>query len=99
MNVSYHCYFFVLNNKKLSTHMVQIIEHINSSNQKIHSYDQMSAMVFNLGSKKGESKDNFSPQITRLQNSLLVVIVDTLGKDISNVYSKSDMRKIHTSSV
>ena len=32
---------FVLDNKTLSLHMSQISEHINSSNHKIHSYDQM----------------------------------------------------------
>ena len=32
--------------------MAQIRQHINLSNHKIHSYDQMSKMIVNLGSKK-----------------------------------------------
>ena len=43
---------FVLNDKKLSSHMVQISEHINSSNSKIHSYYQMRKIIVNLGNKK-----------------------------------------------
>ena len=38
--------------------MAHISEHINSQNQKIHSYDKMSNIIVNLGSKKGENKNN-----------------------------------------
>ena len=34
-----------------SSHMSQRVEHINSLNQKIHSYDQMRKHIVNLGSK------------------------------------------------
>ena len=44
LNGSYHCYFF-LNDKNLSSHMSQNYEHINLSNQKIQSYDQMSKII------------------------------------------------------
>ena len=43
---------FDLNVNKLSSHMPQISEYINSSNKKNHSYDQMIKMIFILGSKK-----------------------------------------------
>ena len=78
--------------------MAQISEHINYSNQKIHSHDQMIKMIVNLGSKKGQNKDA-SCQITHLQNSLLISIVDTPENYLSNVDRKSDMIKVRTSSV
>ena len=90
---------FVLNYKQLSSHMDQISEHINSSNNKIHSYDQMSKIVVNLVSKKCENNNNSTCQINRLQNFLLMSIVDTPERDLSNVDSKSDMIKVRTSSV
>ena len=34
--------------------MAQIREHLNSTNQKINSYDKMRKTIVNLGSKKGE---------------------------------------------
>ena len=43
---------FVLDDKKLSSHMAQNSEDIISSNHKIHSYDQTSKIISNLGSKK-----------------------------------------------
>ena len=58
--------FFVLNKKKLSSHMDQISEKFNSSNHKTHSCDQMIKMIVNLGSKKGENNNNSSPQLIYL---------------------------------
>ena len=46
--------FFVLGDKKLSSHIDQISEQINYSNQKIHSYNKIINMIVNLGSKKGK---------------------------------------------
>ena len=69
-----------LNNKKLSSNMVQISEHINSSNHKIHSYDQMREIIVNLGSNKGKNNNNNSPQLTCLQSSLLTSIVENLKR-------------------
>ena len=43
---------FFLKDNKLSSNMDQISEHINSSNNKIHSYDKISKIILNLGSKK-----------------------------------------------
>ena len=43
---------FFLDDNKLSSHMAQISEHINSSDQKINSYDQMRKIIVNLGSKR-----------------------------------------------
>ena len=54
--------------------MAQISEHINSSNQKIHSYDQMSRIIVNLGSKKVKNNNNPYTQLTYLHNSLLMSI-------------------------
>ena len=79
---------FVLNDKKISPHMVQISEHIDSSNHKIDSRDKMRKIVINLVSKKVENNDNSSCQLTCLQNSLIISIVDTPEKDLSNVDQK-----------
>ena len=43
---------FFLKDKKLSSRMDHISEHINSSNQKNYSYDKMSKMIFNLAIKE-----------------------------------------------
>ena len=40
--------FFVLNDKKLSSNIDKISEHINSSNKTIHPYDHMSKIIVNL---------------------------------------------------
>ena len=56
-------------------------------------------MIFNLGSNKVDNKDNSSRQIYCLQNSLLMSIVDTPKKGLSNVEDKYDTRKVHTSSL
>ena len=91
--------FFVVDDKKLSSHMPQISEHINSSNKKTHSYDQMRKMVVNLGSNKVRNNDSYSPHITCLHNFLPMIIVDTPENDLSSVDHKSDIRKIPTSLV
>ena len=84
---------FFLNDNKLLSRMAQISEHVNSSNHKIHSYDQMSKLIVNLVSKKCENNNNSTCQLNHLHNSLLMSIVDTPEKDISNVDRKLDKRK------
>ena len=49
--------------------MAQVSEHINSTNNKINSYDQMIKMIVYLGNKKGDNKDNYYPQLYNLNNS------------------------------
>ena len=72
---------FFLIFKKLSLHMDRISEHINSSIQKIYSYDQMRKMIFNLGNKKCKNNNNSTCQLISLQNSLLMCIFVTTKKD------------------
>ena len=50
--------FCVLDYKKMSSHMAHISEHINSSNHKIHSYDQMRKMIVNLVFNKCEDNNS-----------------------------------------
>ena len=38
--------------QEIYSHMNQISKHVNSLNQKIHSYDQISKIIVNLGSNK-----------------------------------------------
>ena len=64
--------------------MSQISEHINSSNHKIYSYDQMSKM---------RKQEQLSIEF------LLMIFVDTPENYLSNVDHKLDMRKVRTSSV
>ena len=91
--------FFVLNHNILSSHITHIIEHIISSNQKNHSYDQMSKMIVNLVFKKCESDDTYSCQLTRIHDLLLLNVFDTPEKDLSNIDCKYNMIKVPTSSV
>ena len=60
--------FFVSNDKNISSHMGQSSEHINSSNQKIHSYDQMIKMIVNLGNNKCKNNNNYTWQLISPQN-------------------------------
>ena len=85
-----------LSENKLSSNIAQISVHLNSINQKVHSYDQMRNFIVNLGSTKGKNSNNSSPQLTRQQNPLLMSIVDTSGKYLSNVEGKPDKRKVFT---
>ena len=59
----------------------------------------MIKMFVNLVSKKWKNNNNSTYQISRLQNPLLMIIVDTPGNSLSNIYRKLDMRKVHTPSV
>ena len=90
---------FVLNDSKLSSHMFHISQYINSSNKKIHSYDQMNNMIIDLGSNKCENNNKSTRQLNHLQNQLLKIIVETPENDVLNVDMKLDKRKILTSSI
>ena len=59
----------------------------------------MGEMIFNLGNKKCENNNNSTGHINRIQKSLLISIVDTPEKDVSNVDSKLDKIKVFTSSI
>ena len=59
----------------------------------------MIKIIVNLGSKKCENNDTSNFQITGLQNSLLMSIVKTPQKDLSNIDRKYDTRKVNTSSI
>ena len=63
--------------------MKQLGEHINYINQNIHAFDQISKIVFYLGSKKGVINDEYSPKLTDIYTYLSISIVDTPEKDIS----------------
>ena len=91
--------FFVLGDKTFLSHMTQISEHINSSNHKIHSYDKMIKIIVNLGNDKCENNNNSTCQLRSLQNSVLIVIVDTTEKYLLNVYQKPDTTKLSISSI
>ena len=85
---------FGLENKKLSSQMAQISEHINSSNHNIHSYDKTRNMIVNLGSKNGKNYNNSYWQLTCLYNSLLMSILTTLKRIYPMLIWKYDMRKV-----
>ena len=77
--------------------MAQISEHINSSNNKIHSYYQMVKIIVNLSKQKFKNNNKPLGHLNQIQKSLLMSIFDTPEKYVSNVDRKSDKRKIHTS--
>ena len=79
--------------------MVQFSEHINDSNHKINSYDQITKAIVNLVSNKCQNKNNPTCQLSCLQNSLLMRIFDTPQKYLPNVDWKSYIRKVRTYSV
>ena len=91
--------FLVLNRKILSSHMYHISQTINTTNQKIHSHDQMIKMIVNLGSKKDDKNDDSSPKIINLHNTLLMCIVDATENDLLHGEGKSVIRKVCSSSV
>ena len=88
---------FVINDKKLSSQMAQISEHINSSNQKMHSYYNMGNVTVNWSNKKCKNNNNSTGHINHIQKPLLMNIVDTPEKDVSNFDSKVDKRRIRKS--
>ena len=91
---------FVLNDKKLSSHIDNISKHINSSNHKIHYHDQMRKMIFNLSIKECENKNNNSTcQINNRQNILLMSSVEIPQNNVSNVDRKLDKRKMRNYSI
>ena len=76
--------------------MDQISKHINYTNKKTHSYDKMRKMIVNLVSKKGDNNDNSYPQLSRLHNSLLMIIVEYNEIDLSHGEWTTDTMKLHT---
>ena len=62
--------------------MAHISEHINSSNQKIYSYDQIGKMIVTLGNNKSKNNNNSKCHINNIQKSLLIIIVDTHEKNV-----------------
>ena len=59
---------FVINYTKLSSHMAQISEHTNSSNQKNHSHDQMGKMIAKLSNKTLENNNNSTGHFNQFRN-------------------------------
>ena len=92
-------YDMVYHSKRLSSNIYQIIQHINTTNHKIHSDDQIRKMIVNLGSKKGDKNDDTSPKIMDQHNDLLLDIVETPERDVSHGEGNSHTRKVGTSSV
>ena len=72
-------------------------EHINSSNQKNHYYDQMGKRIVNLSNNKYKNNNNSTCHINHIQKSLLMSTVDTPEKDASNFDRKLDKIKMRAS--
>ena len=79
--------------------MSQISEHLNSSNDKIHSRDQVSKIIVKLGVNKCKNNYTYTFQLARLQNWLLMSIFDTPEQDLSNFDWKYDKKMLRTYSV
>ena len=62
--------FFVifLNDKKITSHIDQINEHMNPTNYKINSYDKTRKMIVDLCSNKGNNNENSSTQLSCLHS-------------------------------
>ena len=76
--------------------MDQISQHINSTNHKIRSYDQMSKMIVRLDSNKGEKNYDPSNKISPPHNPLLMSIVETPEKDLYHGEEKEVISKVCT---
>ena len=59
----------------------------------------MGEMIVNLGNKKSENNNSYKLHINHIQKSLLMSIVDTPEKNVSNIDRKLDKRKLLTSSI
>ena len=68
--------------------MAQISENINFSDQNIHSYDRTRKMIVSLSIKRCKNKNNSTCQLRSLQNYLLMSIVDTPEKYLSDFDSE-----------
>ena len=66
---------------------------------EIHSYDQMRKIIVNLGSKKPQNNNISKCQLNHLHNLLLMIIVDTPEKGVSNVDRKLYKINIRKSSI
>ena len=88
---------FFLNDRKLSSHLAHINEHINSSNHNIHTYYQISNIIVNLCSKRGKNNNNSTCRLSSSQKLLIMSIFNTPEDYLPNVDQKSDMRKVRTS--
>ena len=58
--------------------MAQISEHINISSKKIPSYDKITRIIVNLGSKTVKNNDNSSIQHTHIKKPLLMRTIETV---------------------
>ena len=61
--------------------------------------NQMRKMIVNLVSNIFKNNNNSTCQLNHLQNLLLMIIVDTPEKDVSNVDRKLENIKVRTSSI
>ena len=75
--------FYIRNNKRLSQHIDQISQRISSTNHRINSYYKTSTIIVYLVNKKGNINDESSPKLTLLGNDLLMRIVETTEKGVS----------------
>ena len=89
----------VLNENKISSHTTHISQHINYQNYKIISHDHTIKIIVDVGNNKCDNNYNSSPQLSTLNNSLLMRIVDTSENDLSHVEGKAVKRKSRTSLV
>ena len=91
--------FFFSRKRKYHQIWLRLVNTLTPLIKTFNSYYQMIKIIVNLGSKKCENNDTSNFQITGLQNSLLMSIVKTPEKDLSNIDRKYDTRKVNTSSI
>ena len=76
--------------------MDQISKHVTSSNHNIYYNDQMNKIIDNLNSKKCKNNNKSTCHLNQVQKLLLLSIVDTPEKYVSNFYRKAGKIKIRT---
>ena len=55
----------------------------------------MIKIIVNVGSKKYDRKDDLSPKLIHIQNTLVMRTVDTLDNDVSHGEGKPATRKVY----
>ena len=59
----------------------------------------MREFIVNLGSNKGNNNDDSSPQLSRINNSLIIIVFDINERYFSNSEGKYGTREVRTSLV
>ena len=99
MNGRYHCYFLFSTTRNYHHICIKLVNTLIPQITKCVPMIKTKTNIVNLGIKKWKNNYTSTWQLTRLHNYLLMSIIFTPAKDLSNVDRKSDMKFFCSSSV